>query len=293
MASWGVMPRERHTFVKVLDAAQREAHFDVEMALVLVQQVWRMGNDDRVVDNTTAAHRVHCASSVRRTAAVEWVNLILAVCGLVVERLGEVALAHTVHHARSSWKRRPALVVRHVSHNELQQLLIVCCRRLEGMSIGWVALVTKVVAIWWERQFGAHTLVNVVDRLQAVLGRQDDEDVRMRQAAFLELDHMQVCYDSAKNAVFVELRAQSVELEAEDACNQVWTVLYLCTLQHAASGGSVWQRVNVQRRVCASRARACWPGASSRATSSHLGLAVMVMKKEGLPFLRTHAIASW
>ena len=57
---------------------------------------------------------------------------------------------------------------------------------------------------------------------------------------------------------------------------------------HSCLSLSLKTRASRSGRSCG-----CWPGSSSRVISSHRGLHVFVMKRDGLPFLRTHAMPSW
>ena len=79
----------------------------------------------------------------------------------------------------------------------------------------------KVVATRLGRQLSGDNRVDVVGREQTVLCNQNDQDVRMRQATLLELDDVEVRHRASKDAIFVELFQEVVELELEDARDQV------------------------------------------------------------------------
>jgi hypothetical protein len=62
--------------------------------------------------------------------------------------------------------------------------------------------------LWLGRQLGAHALVHVFRLLEAILGMQHDENVRMRQATVLELDDVQMGNGTAKDAILEQLVQQ-------------------------------------------------------------------------------------
>lgn len=173
--------------------------------------------DPAVVDHAAPLGCVCRAALLRRATAVLRVDLGLIEGRLADEVLREVRLARVeavaVGVVHADWVRLTrAVVVRHLLDQELDQGLVLR------------TLLDACVRTRRVRQLGANHRVDRLRGERPVLLVKNDQDVRVWQPALLELDHVQVRNHLAKDAVLVQFLQQHVELELEDARQQVGAV---------------------------------------------------------------------
>ena len=134
-----------------------------------------------------------------------------------MELLREVRLARVsalvVGVVHAGWVRLArAVVVGHLLDDQLDQRVVL--RVLLGGRVG-----SRRV-----RQLGAHDLIDRIRGQRPVGLVEDNQDVRVRQPALLELDDVQVRDHLAEDAVLVQLVEQHVKLQLEDARQQVGAI---------------------------------------------------------------------
>ena len=121
---------------------------------------------------------------------------------LLIEVLGVVLAANSINHAHGMWIEVSTGAVNHAGLDDIIELRL-------------------IIWIW---DLGSDHAVNVMRVLQLAVSLQDDEQMRMRKATFLKLDHMNRGHRFPQDMLLVDVFKKFVELFFEHPSYQIWSV---------------------------------------------------------------------